>query len=166
MKKIISAVFLLVIVGCGWWFWQDKTKLSEAKVLAHYEREKAAVLARKPEDLCALRAEDYTGKDIAESAATYSDKQSECKAAVEMFQLFDQLNKIKGYYLGLQHNYTINKITFSPDRKTATVDINYLLDLGEDFVHLKEHSTETLIIREGKTLLLKSEGETTSNFDE
>jgi|GEM_PF-1996106 len=166
LKIMIKKILIIaVILGCAWWYWKARTTLSEDKVLAYYTHVGEVIVAREPEGLCKLLADDYQGTDSASLGEEASrehqfDKTQSCGTTRDLFAKYDELDKKFGGLLNLKYHYKVNNFKLSPDKKSATVDINYSLDTGGSFMQMNSHSKDTLIRKNGKTLLLRSNSET------
>lgn len=161
MKKILLVV---VLIGCAWWYW-ERTILSERKIRAYYDQVGEVIVARESEGLCELLAEDYQGNDSASLGEGQHrdhqfDKTQACQSTRDLFAKSNELDKKIGGLLTLKYNYKINSIQLSSDKKSATVDVNYSIDSGVSLMQMNSHSTDTLIRKNGKTLLLRSQSET------
>lgn len=76
-----------------------------------------------------------------------------------MYQSFEALGEKMGGLLQLDHTYTVNSIALSADKKTAIVDVSDALDVGGSIINMKSRSLDTLIRRNGKTLMLRSDAD-------
>lgn len=161
-KILIVAIFLVGAL----WYWHERTTLSERKVLAYYDQIGEVLEAREPEGVCKLLAEDYQGSDSSsfgeeQGAERLFDRTQACSATREMFARFnDGADKNMSSLLNFKYSYKVNSIQLSPDKKSATVDINYSLATSGNFMQIEAHSIDTLIRKKGKTLLLRSKSET------
>ena len=75
-----------------------------------------------------------------------------------MYDTFAKLGEQMGGLLQLNSSVSVNSVVISPDGKTATVDLNSSLDVGGSIMNLRSHSTDTLVRRNGKVLMLNSTG--------
>ena len=158
MKKLI----LLALIAVGaWWHFVGGRKLSDDSVNAFYRDYQSATLSRNPEALCGLLADDFhgsgsvaLGKGVAQES---SDKAQTCEAWDGLFASWVKLGDAMGGVLQLDSHYEIHSITLSPDKKTATVDISSKLDVAGSIMNLRARSTDTLIRRNGKVLLQRSD---------
>jgi len=160
LKKILLVV---LVAGAAWWYFVGGRKLSEDQVNAFYRDFEIATLARKPEDICALLAPDFQSNGTVTMAgqrrADAQDKAQTCESYRNMYAAWEKLGEKMGGILQLDSDYTIHSVTLSPDHKTATVDISSSLDVGESLINIRSRSTDTLVRRNGKVLLLHSEGD-------
>lgn len=162
IKKILVIVVLL---GCAWWYWKERTTLSEAKILAYYDQVGEVIQAREPDGLCKLLAEDYQGSDSSSfgegtGAERQFDKTQACSATREMFARFNGADNKVSSLLKLKYSYKVNSIKLSPDKKSALVEINYSLDAGGTLMQVNTHSLDSLIRKNGKTQMQQSKSET------
>ncbi len=159
MKKII---LLSILGGLSWWYFIGDRKLTEEHVARYYEVQTAATLGRDPDKLCAQLANEYKskiswivdGKKIEQSR----NKEQTCENSETVYRDFEALGEKMGGILHLDYSHEIQDIRFSPDRKTATVDISFTLKVGGSLITYTGHGTDTLIRKRGRTLLLHSEG--------
>jgi hypothetical protein len=63
-----------------------------------------------------------------------------------------------GGMLQLDSSYKINSVAIQPDSKSATVDFSSSLDVAGTIMNIRSRSTDTLIRRNGKVLMLRTEG--------
>ena len=160
MKKVILVVLIAV---AGWWYFIGSRKLSEQHVRDFYRDVEIATLERKPEALCALLAEDF------QSAGTVSigdrrhteaqNKAQTCEGYKQLYDTWEKLGEKMGGILQLDSGYEIHSVAIASDQKTATVDISTSLDVAGSIMNIRSRSTDTLVRRNGKMLMLRSEGE-------
>jgi hypothetical protein len=83
-----------------------------------------------------------------------------------MYAVWAELGAKMGGMLQLDSDYAIDEIAISSDGKTATVELHTSLDVGGSIMKLRSRSTDTLIRRNGKVLMLHSEetGKSTSGY--
>ena len=159
MKKVLIIALLAAV---GWWYFVSSRTLTEERVNAFYGDLERATLERKPDALCEMLADDFesTGTVSAgEGSKTVSqNREQACQAYVDLYQSFDKLGEKMGGMLQLDSTYQIHGITLSPDKKTATVDVSTSMDVAGSVMNIRARSTDTLIRRSGKVLMLKSEG--------
>lgn len=159
MKKLL----LVALIGIGaWWYFIGGAKLTEAQVNEFYRDVEIATLERKPENLCALLADNFqsTGSVAVggEEHSLTQDKTQTCNNYRQMYAGFDKLGEKMGGMLQLDSSYQIHSITISPDGKNATVDISTALDVAGSIMNLRARSTDTLVRKNGKVRFLRSEG--------
>jgi hypothetical protein len=159
MKAIL---LLIVLAGTGWWYFVGSRTISEGQVTGFYQAQQAATLERKPDVLCALLADDFSSSgSVALAGHSRSEsvtKPQLCESYVDMYAAWDKLGAAMGGEVQLDSHYDIHSIGIAPDRKSATVDISMSLDVAGNLTNLRSRSTETLVRRNGKVLLLRSEG--------
>lgn len=159
MKKLILVV---LVAGAVWWYFIGGRKLSEDHVNSFYRDLEVATLQRKPENICALLASEFQSTGTVSiggaSRSDAQDKTQTCEAYRGMYETWEKLGEKMGGTLQLDSNYTIHSIAISPDSKTATVDISSSLDVAGSIMNIRSRSTDTLVRRNGKVLLLHSEG--------
>ena len=159
MKLLIAIV---VIAGAAWWFIIGNSKISETQVNEYYQSIEDATLDRKPEDICSLLADDFTDEEAVtisgQQEAISQNKAQTCDAHRNLYETIDKLGEKMDGILQLDSNYKIHSITISNDQKTATVDISSSLDVAGSIMNFRSRSTDTLVLRNGKVLMLRSEG--------
>ncbi|AYQ29016.1 MULTISPECIES: hypothetical protein [unclassified Polaromonas] len=158
MKKLI----LLALVAAGaWWYFAGGRKLSDEHVRAFYRGVEVATLERKPQDLCALLADNFESTGTVtiggQSHTETQNKAGACAAYQGLYESWEKLGEKMGGTLQLDFSYTVHSVAISPDNKTATVDISSSLDVAGSIMNIRSRSTDTLIRRNGKVLLLRSE---------
>ncbi len=163
MKKL--ALLVVAVVAAGWWYFVGGRKLSEDHVNRFYQTYEAATLERKPEIMCSHLADDYqsTGTiTVAGLVRTDSQRKAEaCESLRKLYESWEKLGEKMGGLLQLDSSYTIHSIEIAPDGKTATVDVSSSLDVGGSLMKLRSRSTDTLVRRSGKVLLLRSDSKST-----
>jgi Domain of unknown function (DUF4440) len=160
MRKFL---LLAILIGAGWWYFIGGRTLSEGQVVRFYQDLQAATLSRNPEALCALLDDDFETVDTAEiggrSETSTHDKAQTCQAYDDLYKSFEQLGDKMGGMLQLDSSYSIDNIEIQPDGKSAIVDYSFSLDVAGSIMNIRSRSTDTLIRRNGKVLMLRSEGE-------
>ncbi|WP_028455210.1 nuclear transport factor 2 family protein [Chitinilyticum litopenaei] len=151
----LGKILLLVVVlaAAGWWYFVAGRSISEAQARDYLAKSEHALLSRDPKAMCALLADDFQGI----SNTGNIDKQASCTASEEFFSLIKDLGEKMGGIMQLDHHYEIHDITVSDDGKQATVTYSSQLDVGGSIINIKADATDTLIRRNGKVLLLRSE---------
>ena len=159
MKKI---VLLLCLAGAGWWYFVASNRLSEEDVRDFYAAQTVATLDRKPEELCKLLADDYSSKittSVAGQRTTSDhDKGAACQNAHDLYESFDKIGEKMGGVVQLDFNQGLDSIAIAPDRKSATIETRFTFDVASALMNMKGTSTDVLVRRHGKTLMLSSEG--------
>lgn len=159
MKKFI---LIAILAGAGWWYFIGGRTISEQHVARFYQELEAATLSRNPEALCALLADDFvTSGTVAiggQNRSSTQNKAQTCDAYVATYASFEKLGDKMGGMLQLDSNYEIKRIDVQPDGKSAIVDFSSSLDVAGTITNIRSRSTDTLIRRNGKTLMLRSEG--------
>lgn len=162
MKKLVMLV-LVAAVG-GWWYFSGARKLSDENVKDFYRNIEIATLERKPEVLCALLADDFESTGTVtiggqgQVQAGVQNKAQTCEGYQKLYESWDKLGEKMDGILQLDSKYTIHNISISPDSKTAIVDMSSSLDVGGSIMNITARSTDTLIRKNGKVLMLRSEG--------
>ncbi|MCB2019004.1 MAG: hypothetical protein KDF54_16085 [Hydrogenophaga sp.] len=159
----MQKLFILVIAAAGtWWYFVGGRKIDEAQVHDYYHQMQVATLDRKPDNLCALLAPEFqssgTVRVAGQSRIDTQNREQVCASYQEMYDTFAKLGEQMGGLLQLNSSVSVNSVVISPDGKTATVDLNSSLDVGGSIMNLRSHSTDTLVRRNGKVLMLNSTG--------
>lgn len=167
MKKLIALVILIVIATATWWFLIGGRTLSEARVNSFYQDVETAILEKDADTLCGKLATDFQGSGTLlfgeQQRSDQLNKTQACEDMAELQRNYDMLNKKMGGMLAVSHNHMIHRISLSPDKRTAAVEITHTLNVGGNLLSVNTHSTDTLIRKNGKTLLLQTQGEVTGN---
>jgi hypothetical protein len=164
MKKLIVLV-LLAIPAVWWQFVGWRQELTEDHVREYYAMAERATLQRDPAANCALldakfKTEGFVTMAGKRTPASNNKKQA-CDGYVELFGAWEKIGEKMGGIVQLDSQYTIHNINLSADRKTATVDFSSTLDVAGSLMHIKGRSTDTLVRKSGKVLMVRSEGEGT-----
>lgn len=154
MKKILLVV--LLAIG-AWWYFVGGRTLSEEAVRDFYRLQEHATLSRDPAALCSLLDKEFAASGMTTSGGSHADKGQTCDGYHAMYQGFESLGEKMGGILQLDYGYDIHSIQLSPNKKSATVDISYSLDVAGSIMNIRSRATETLIRRNGKILMLRSE---------
>ena len=160
MKKLV--LLIAILAGGGWWFFIGGRTISEEHVTRFYQDLEAATLSRNPEAICALLADDFESSGTVEMGgrkqATTQNKEQTCESYVSLYDTFEKLGEKMGGILQLDSDYKVEHIDIQPDRKSAIVDYRSSLDVAGTIMNIRSRSTDTLIRRNGRTLMLRSEG--------
>lgn len=155
-------VLLAILAGASWWYFIGGRTITEAHVVRFYQDLERATLSRNPEALCALLADDFQSTGTVSMGGRRNtvtqDKAQACEAYTEMYKNFALLGDKMGGMLQLDSGYTINSVTIQSDSKSATADFSSSLDVAGTIMNIRSRSTDTLIRRNGKVLMLRSEG--------
>jgi hypothetical protein len=159
----MKIVLLLVILGAtAWWYFIGGRTLSDADVRQFFVEQEVATLHRAPDELCGLLDSSFalvvSASTASPALAGGSNKQQMCEQYKQMFSTFETLGEKMGGILQLDYGYEIHMIEIAPDRKSAKVDVSYSLDVAGSIMNIRSRSTETLIRRNGKVLMARSEG--------
>ncbi|WP_028452589.1 nuclear transport factor 2 family protein [Chitinilyticum aquatile] len=157
LGKILLVVALLA--AAGWWYFVASRSISVEQARDYYAQYEQAMLSRDPKAMCALLADDFQGS----SNLGNINKKSTCADQEEFFSTIEQLGEKMGGMMQLDSRYEIQSVVLSPDKKQATVILSSELDVGGSIINIKAQTTDTLIRRNGKVLLLRSEGIVQSN---
>jgi hypothetical protein len=163
MKKLFLITPL--VAAAGWWYFVEARTITEDNVLAFYKQLEVETLSRRPEELCALMDDKFQAVGVAvlqdqESSGRFNKEQA-CQSYRDLYKTFDELGNKMGGILQLDYGYSIHKIDISLDSKSAVVDVSYSMDVAGSIMNIHSRSTDTLIRRNGKMLMLRSEEKTT-----
>lgn len=153
MKKIL---LLVIAAGAIWWYITPDQPLTEEAVYEFYQQQEHQLLSRNPAGLCALLAPEFEGVLNSPAGSRTEDRDSACEAYQAMFDGFAALGEKMGGLLQLDSRYTIHSIQLVDEGKLAIVDVSYALDVAGSIMNIRSRSTETIIKRRGKPLLLRS----------
>ncbi len=160
MKKTILVI--IAVAAGGWWHFIGSRKLDTGLVEQFYRDLEHATLSRQPDNLCALLADDFhSTSTVLMGGASRSDtagKEMSCEAYRGMYDAWDKIGQRMGGIVQLDSKYEIHRIDISRDGKTATVDFSSSLDVAGSLMNIRSRSTDTLVRRNGKVLMLRSEG--------
>lgn len=160
MRKFI--LLIAILAAAGWWYFVGGRRISEDHVTRFYQEFEAATLSRNSDALCAMLSDDFETSGTVEiggrTGTSTQNKTQTCRAYAAMFENFEKLGDKMGGMLQLDSNYTINSIEIQRDRKSAIVDFSSSLDVAGTIMNIHSRSMDTLIRRNGKTLMLRSEG--------
>jgi hypothetical protein len=92
------------------------------------------------------------------SPQTTQRRAETCNAYTALYGEFEKIGDKMGGILQLDSRYDIHDISLASNKKSATVDVSSALDVGGTIMNIRGRSTDTLIRRNGKTLLFRSEG--------
>jgi hypothetical protein len=155
-------VLLAILAGASWWYFIGSRTITEEHVVRFYQDFEHATLSRNPEALCAMLDNDFQTKATVsmggQRTTTTQNKAEACEGYVELYNNFAVLGDKMGGILQLDSSYKINSIKIQPDSKSATVDFSSSLDVAGTIMNIRARSTDTLIRRNGKVLMLRSEG--------
>lgn len=159
MKKLI----LLALVAAGaWWYFVGGRELSEESVREFYRQQEHATLSRDPEALCSLLDKEFAADGITSTGdgnrRDRANKAQTCDSYRDMYQSFESLGERMGGVLQLDYSYEIHSIQISSDKKEAAVDVSNSLDVAGSIMNIRSPAIETLVRRNGKTLMVHSEG--------
>lgn len=158
MKRILLVVSIAI---AAWWYFIEGRKMTEAHVTEFY-RDLEVVLERKPDELCSLLADDFkstvTTGNQGVKVMDEDDKTQTCEAYRELYTTWEKIGEKMGEKLQLDSDYKVHSISISADRKSATVDVSSSLDVAGSITNIRSRSTDTLVRRNGKVMMIRSEG--------
>lgn len=158
MKKIL---LLIVLASVGAWYYVNSSKINEAHVNTYYQNMEAATLERKPEAICKLFADDFQSVATVTMAGQRQtdtmDKAKMCQSSRDLYAGWDKLAQQTGRTIQLSSEYTIHSIEIAHDKRSATVDITSVIDVG-GIMKVRSRSTDQLIRKNGNVLMKHSDG--------
>jgi hypothetical protein len=160
MKKFLVLVLAAV---AAWWIFVGRNRISESDVQSFYSQQAQAMAARDAEALCATLADDFEGAGVVSaqgvtSGAQTLDKPRTCQDYESLFESLDKLGGVMGSAMQSNFATQVTNVRIADDHKSATVDVESTLDVAPSIMHLHALTTETVVRRNGKTLLLESSG--------
>lgn len=158
MKILLLVVSISV---AAWWYFIEGRKMTEAHVTEYYHRLEL-VLERKPDELCSLLSDDFKSSGTAGMQGMKvlgeNDKARTCEAYQELYTTWAKLAEKMGGTLQFDSEYKIQSISISADQRSATVDVSSSLDVGGSNTNIRSLSTDTLVRKNGKVMMIRSEG--------
>jgi hypothetical protein len=158
-KTLLLAIFLGI---AGWRFLVGGRTITEDQVRDFYRTQEAATLSRQPEALCALLDDQFKSTGTVSMQGSKSlesqDKSQACSGLMDLYRTWADLGDKMGGLLQLDSNYTIHRLSISPDGRSATAEVSTTLNVGGSMMSISSHTTDTLIRRNGVVKLLRSEG--------
>lgn len=159
----MGKIIFLILVGLGiWWHQVGGRQLSDEQVRAFYQQQEAAFVGRLPEKLCdALDDQFQVERQVSSSDQSFlksTDKSQICEEYKEMYKNIEALEKRNGAKLPIEYSYLIYTLEIAPDKKSAVVDIWYAWDVANSLISVRSRLTETLIRKNGKIKVLRSDG--------
>lgn len=160
MKKFLF--FVILIGAASWWYLIGGRQLSEENINEFYRELELATLDRKPDAICDLLAENFestgTMEAMGQTTTQTTNRAETCDSYAKLYESFKQLGTKTGGIVQIDAKYRIHSINITPDRKSAMVDLSHSFDVAGTVMHIRSRSTDTLIRRNGKVLMLRSEG--------
>ncbi|HEY0634933.1 MAG TPA: hypothetical protein VGE00_06090 [Gammaproteobacteria bacterium] len=158
MKRIFV---IAVAVGVGlWWNLVGGRTITEANVHDYYRSQIEATLQRQPEGLCDLLSEEFQlDMKIFTSRGTMQvsrNKQEMCHDFTRTYAAIQDFGDRMGGIAQLDYSLHTDDIQIADDRKSVTIEASYTFDVAGS--RMTGTTTDTLIRRNGKTLLLRRTG--------
>ena len=155
-----AIILLVVLAGAAGVYFLGGNRIREADVERLYAASRQAVHDLDDEALCALLAEDFeqvlTIQVDAQQGVGSMDRQAYCESHQEIFAALRPLReRARGAPLA-EYQYTINRIEIAPDGSSATVDTRAVSRVPG--IRTTSRTTDTLVRRRWKTLVVRSEG--------
>jgi hypothetical protein len=157
MKKI----FVIAVVVAGlWWNLVGGRTITEADVHNYYRSQIEATLQRQPEDLCDLLSEDFQlDMEIFTPQGAMQvnrNKQEMCHDFTKTYAAIQDFGDRMGGLAQLDYSLHTDDIQIADDMKSVTIEASYTFDVAG--LRVTGTTTDTLIRRNGKTLLLHRTG--------
>ncbi|MFC5473176.1 hypothetical protein [Paraherbaspirillum soli] len=154
-------ILLLVAAGLGSWYWNRQNSISEESVNRFYQTETEHFMNGRSKELCAMLTKDFVRIGVNSTSQgrirENANKEESCDKLTKMFGALAQSAQ-----LSTEYRITINHIEIAPDNKSAEVTKTTYISMGIDSIgrvaETSDKSTDTLVIRNGRVLLQKSEG--------
>lgn len=158
MKKILVVA---VTVGGGlWWNLVGGRTITEENVHDYYRSQIEATLQRQPDGLCDLLSEDFQlDMEVFTSQGTRQvsrNKQEMCHDFTRTYAAIQEFGDRMGGLAQIDYSLHTDNIQIADDSKSVTIEASYTFDMAGSRV--TGTTTDTLIRRNGKTLLLRREG--------
>lgn len=165
MKKIL---IVTIILGAGlWWNLVGGRTISEADIDEYYQNETKATLQRNPDELCGLLAEDFQLEvEVFSSQGKIQvsyNREEMCEHFTKTYESIQTIGERLGGMAQLDFSRNVDDVTIAEDKKSASVEASYTFNVAGSVVKLNGATTDTLIRRNGKTLLLHRTGTETMN---
>lgn len=161
-----KAIGLLVCIGYGIWYLAIGGKqLNEQQVADLYRDYVSAFDRADGKAVCELFSDQVQGRFKSTSRTMpvkeVVDKASVCTAVDEFYRDKKTMEDAVGHELYTNIEYTIHKITVSPDRRTATAEVLLEMRIGTESGPLLDmRSTQTDVIQRslGKAHFVRTDG--------
>lgn len=160
---------LLLLVGvcaAAWWWFVGGRTMDESHVRGFYDQQMRATLSRDPKALCEMLASDFVGEAVEVSlrgrVRNIQDRDQACKSLEDFYASMDKLGQSMGGIMQIDYDHQITDIKLARDARSAVVQTKYTLDLGGTIINMSGTSTDTLIRRNGKVRVHRSEGKVTT----
>ena len=163
MKKVL---LLVGVCAAAWWWFIGGRTMDESHVRGFYDQQMRATLARDPKALCEMLASDFVGEAVEVSlrgrVRNVQDRTQACKSLEDFYASMDKLGQSLGGIMQIDYHHEITDIQLADDKKSAVVQTKYTLDLGGTIINMNGTSTDTLIRRNGKVRVQRSDGKVTT----
>lgn len=154
---VLGAIALYYSAGPG-------SKLDEGMVRQMYESEAHATLSRDPKALCALFSTKLQLKQevliMGQTITETMNQQQACEGARKSFEVFADIGAKVDGILTIEYHYNIDKITLTPNRKTALVQLSRTLKMGEQLMQYTSESSEVVRREWGQVHITKVDAKT------
>jgi len=159
-------ILLLVAIGIGSWYWNRQNTIDEESVNRFYDTATEHVLNGRSKALCAMMTKDFTRTGVNSTSQgriqENADKEESCDKFDKMFTSLAEAGRQTGGQMSTNYQVSIDHIEIAPDHKSAEVKVSTQISMAIGpigrIAETRDKSTETLVIRNGKLLLQKSEG--------
>lgn len=162
MRTLI--LFLILVATAGWWYFIGGRRLDDDLVRDYYLQSQQATLHHDHEALCSMLSNDFASTSQVSMGPQRvrtddsADKAKTCESWRDLFANWQRLGEKMGGELQLDAGHEIHSITLAADRKSAVVDISTQLDVAGTIMNIRTHTRDQLIRRNGRVLLVRSDG--------
>jgi hypothetical protein len=162
MRPLLLVVILTITAG--WWYFVGGRKLDEELVRDYYRQSQHALLNRDDKALCDMLSENFASSSQVALGPQQlrgndnADKSKTCDGWRDLFSTWQKLGEKMGGQLQLDAGYEIHSVTLAADGKSAVVDISTSLDVAGTIMNIRSHTQDTLIRRNGRVLMMRSDG--------
>lgn len=155
----MSKIILAICVAYGvYWYFIDSRELSKSNIEGFYARMDKAMMEMDAEALCKMMTNDYEGvttyKARGQVRELHQDKGDACDSFDKMKDTQRALRKVG--LAGINTQREVYGFDLSKDKREATVDLRYQMDLG-GVVGMNVIGTDTLVRKNGVVMIKHSE---------
>lgn len=153
-------LLLLALLAAAGVYWLGGNRIDQAHVENLYLAHRQAFLELEHEALCAMLDRDFEQRLTLHVGDQRSHetmgRQDYCEAQEEILEALRQLGPLPNGRRLVDHQYTLTRITIAPGGRSATVETRATTAIPG--IRSTERSTDTLVRRRWKTLVVRSEG--------
>lgn len=154
-------LLLAVLAALALWYFHFDRRMSEASIRGFYDEGIQAMMRFDAEWTCSRMTADYRqthitfGEQQGRSEKNY-DKEQTCRLAQEGMKQFKALSDASNGVIEPEYKVKIHRIELAADRKTASVEMEVKMMLGEVML-ARTRGTDRLVRRNGRILSQSSE---------